>query len=68
MRSTTDRLTCQPACMAQQRMDAAIAVSTIVLGQRDDVGRQPPLVGIILRWMALCRTMLAQNMAGPSLR
>lgn len=49
-------------------MDAAIAVPAIILGQRDDIGRQTPLVGIILRTMSLCRTMLDQNTAGPPLR
>ena len=31
--------------MAKQRMDAAIAVPTIILGQRDDVSRQTLLFG-----------------------
>ena len=49
-------------------MDAAIAVPAIILGQCDDVSRQTPLVGIILWAMALRRTMLNQNTAGPPLR
>src|SRR3546814_15080766 len=36
-----------PACMAEQGMDTAIAVPAIIPGQRDDVGRQIPFVGII---------------------
>lgn len=49
-------------------MDAAITVPAIILGQRDDVSRQTLLVAVILRAMALCRTMLNQNTAGPPLR
>lgn len=57
-----------PASVAEQRMDAAIAVPTIILGQRDDVSRQTLLVAGILRTMSLRRTMLNQNTAGPPLR
>ena len=49
-------------------MDAAIAVPTIILGQRDDVSRQTLLFGIVLRTMSLRRAMLNQNTAGPPLR
>ena len=49
-------------------MDTAIAVPAIILGQRDDVSRQTLLVAVILRAMALCRTMLNQSTAGPPLR
>jgi len=42
-----------PACMAEQGMDTAIAVPAIIPGQRDDVGRQMPFVGIILGTMSL---------------
>ena len=49
-------------------MDAAITVPAKILGQRDDVSRQTLLVSIILRTMALRRTMLDQNTAGPPLR
>jgi hypothetical protein len=54
--------------MSEQRMDAAIAVPAVILGQRDDVSRQTLLVGTILRTMALRRTMLNQNTAGPPFR
>ena len=57
-----------PARMAEQRMDAPIAVPAIILRQRDDVGRQALLIGIVPWWMTLRRTMLTQNTAGPSLR
>jgi len=54
--------------MAEQSMDAAIAVPAIILRQRDDVGRQALLIGIVPWWMTLRRTMLTQNTAGPPLR
>src|SRR5690606_7990477 len=54
--------------MPEQRMDTAIAVTAIFLRQRDNVGRQAPLVGIISRRMSLCRAVLAEHAAGPSLR
>lgn len=54
--------------MAEQRMDAAIAVPAIILGQRDNVSRQTLLVAVILWTMSLRRTMLDQNTAGPTLR
>ena len=49
-------------------MDTAIAVTAIILRQHDDVGRQAPFVGIILRGMSLRRAMLAEYAAGPSFR
>jgi hypothetical protein len=49
-------------------MDAARAVPAIILGQRDDGGRQALLVGIVLRTMTLRRTLLNQNTAAPPLR
>lgn len=49
-------------------MNTAIAVTAIILRQRDDVGRQAPLVGIILRGMSLRRAMLAEYATGPSFR
>lgn len=54
--------------MAQQRMDAAIAVPAIILRQCDDVSRQSPLVGVVLRRMTLGRTVLAEHLAGPPFR
>src|SRR5690606_9956052 len=52
-----------PAGMPEQRMDTAIAVTAIFLRQRDNVGRQAPLVGIISRRMSLCRAVLAEHAA-----
>jgi hypothetical protein len=57
-----------PARMAEQSMDAAIAVPAIILRQRDDVGRQALLIGIVPWWMTPRRAMLTQNTAGPPLR
>jgi len=53
--------------MAQQRRHPAVAVSTILLCQCDDVLRQRLLVIRPARHLALRRSMLTQHPAYPSL-
>lgn len=57
-----------PARMAEQGMDTAVAVTAIIPGQRNNVGRQALLVGIVPRRVALRRAVLAEYPAGPPLR
>ncbi|MBS0989571.1 hypothetical protein JK182_13020 [Acetobacter okinawensis] len=42
-------------------MDVAIAIAAVIPGQRDDIGRQSMLVGIILWQMTLRRAVLAKR-------
>jgi len=56
------------AGLPQQRIDAAVAISTIILRKGDDGGRQPLLVGIVLRRMTPGRAVLAEHLAGPPFR
>lgn len=53
--------------MAQQRRDPAVAVTTILRRQGDDVLRQRLFVIRPARHFTLCRSMLPQNPAYPSL-
>ena len=56
-----------PASVAQQGCDFAVAVATILPGKLDDVGRQPLLVVAALRRLALCRAVLAERRTGATL-
>ena len=56
-----------PAGVAQQGCDFAVAVATILPGKLDDVGRQPLLVVAALRRLALCRAVLAERRTGATL-
>jgi len=57
----------QPAGLAQQLGDLAIAVAAILPDQLDDVGRQPCLVVSTVRDLALRRAMLTECRAGTAL-
>src|SRR5436305_42104 len=57
----------QPAGLAQQLGDLAIAVAAILPGQLDDVGRQPRFIVTAPRDLALRRAMLTERGAGPAL-
>jgi hypothetical protein len=50
-----------PAGVAQQGCDFAVAVATILPGKLDDVGCEPLLVVAALRRLALCRAVLAER-------
>jgi hypothetical protein len=56
-----------PAGVAQQGSDFAVAVATILPGKLDDVGCQPLLVVAALRRFALCRAVLAERRTGATL-
>jgi hypothetical protein len=56
-----------PAGVAQQSRDLAVAVAAILPGKLDDVGRQPLLVVAALRRLALCRAVLAERRTGATL-
>ena len=56
-----------PAGVAQQGCDFAVAVAAILPGKLDDVGRQPLLVVAALRRLALCRAVLAERRTGATL-
>jgi hypothetical protein len=56
-----------PASVAKQGCDFAVAVATILPGELDDVGRQPLLVVAALRRLALCRAVLAERRTGATL-
>lgn len=51
----------QPAGMAQQRGDLAIAVAAVLAGQFDDVGGQPLFIVSPRRRLALRRAMLPER-------
>jgi hypothetical protein len=51
-----------PARMPQQSCNLAVAVTTILSGQRDDVGGQPLLIVATLWDLALRRLKLTSNM------
>ncbi len=57
----------EPAGPAQQLGDLAIAITAILPGQIDDVGRQPLLIITALRDLALRRAMLAERRTGAAL-
>ena len=57
----------QPAGAPQQSRDLAIAVTAILPGKLDDVGRQPLLVIAALRRLALRRAVLAERRASATL-
>ena len=57
----------QPAGLAQQLGDLAIAVAAILSGQLDDVGRQPRFIVTAPRDLALRRAMLPERGTGPAL-
>lgn len=57
----------QPARVTQQGCDLAVAVTAILSGKLDDVGRQPLLVVAALRRPALRRAMLAERRTGATL-
>jgi hypothetical protein len=57
----------EPAGPAQQLGDLAIAVAAILPSQLDNVGRQPLFVLTALRYLALCRAMLAERRTGAAL-
>ena len=56
-----------PARLAQQSGDLAIAVAAVLPGKLDDVGCQPLLVVAALRRLALCRAVLAERRTGATL-
>ena len=57
----------QPAGVAQQGRDLAVAVAAVLPGKLDDVGRQPLFVVAALRCLALRRAMLAERRTGATL-
>ena len=57
----------QPAGVAQQGRDLAVAVAAVLPGKLDDVGRQPLFVVAALRRLALRRAMLAERRTGATL-
>ena len=57
-----------PAGVAQQGRDPSIAVTAVPAGQLDHVRDQAVLVVTAARDPALCRSVLAQHPAGPTLR
>jgi hypothetical protein len=57
----------QPARVPQQGRDLAVAITAILPGKLDDVGRQPLLVIAALRRLALRRAVLAERRAGATL-
>lgn len=57
----------EPARMAQQRCDLAIAVAAILAGKLDDVGGQTLFVIAPRRRLALCRAMLSERRTGTTL-
>ena len=57
----------EPAGLAQQRGDLAIAVAAILPGQRDDVGGQPLFIITAPRHLALRRAVLAERRTGAAL-
>ena len=57
----------EPASSAQQLGDLAIAVTAILAGQLDGVGRQPLFVLTALRNLTLRRAMLAERRTGAAL-
>jgi hypothetical protein len=56
----------QPAGLAQQFGDLAIAVAAILPDQLDDGGRQPCLVVSTVRDLALRRAMLTEGRTGSA--
>ena len=56
-----------PARLAQQPCDLAIAVSAVLLGKLDNIGRQTLLVLTAARDLALCRAMLPERRTGATL-
>ena len=65
IRSTRLKFT-DPARSMQHHRDAAIAVTAVLDGERDDVGGQCRFIIRGRRDLALRRAMLAQNTAGKS--
>jgi len=57
----------QPARIAQQRRDLAVAIAAIETGEFDDVGGQPLFVFTAPRGPALCRAMLPERRASTTL-
>jgi hypothetical protein len=56
----------RPARGAQESRDLAVAVAAILPRQGDDVGGQRLLVVSAPRYLALCRAMLAERLAGAA--
>ena len=56
-----------PDCRAQEFCDLAVAVTTVLAGEIDDVGRQPGLIVSSLRDAPLRRAMLSEYTADPPL-
>ena len=57
----------EPAGIPQQRADLAIAITTVLAGELDEVGRERLLVVTAPRRLALRRAMLTERPAGPAL-
>ena len=56
-----------PPCIAQQRRHSAIAITTILPRQRNDIRGESCFVIGPARHLALCRSMLPEHAADPSL-
>jgi hypothetical protein len=57
----------EPACIAQQGRDLAVAVAAIATRQLDQVSREGLLVTSAPRRLALCRAVLPESPAGATL-
>ena len=57
----------QPASPTQQLGNLAIAIAAILPGQLNEISGQPLLIGTAMRYLALCRTMLAERRTGAAL-
>jgi len=58
----------RPSGVSQHDGNPTIAVSAILSGKFDHVGNQPPLVRPAAWHTSLCRSMPAQDAAGPAFR
>ena len=56
-----------PSGIAQHGRNPAIAIVTMLSSHLNHVGDQPILLSPPLQQLALCRTMVAQHLAGPTL-
>lgn len=56
-----------PAGISEQRRNPPIAISTVLAGELDHVRHQALFISTTLRLVPLCRSMLAKNLAGPTL-
>ena len=57
----------QPTCLSREGRDLAIAITAVLASKLDDVGRELLLIGTAPRDLALCRAMLSERPAGPTL-